>query len=731
MVQRLLQRLRAFRRLPDSLASALSCRAPFSIALFFLLAVIFTAPLETDLRLGIGLSLVLGAGLFYLFSRKRDLDVARDLSLFVLIAAAVFLSSEGVFFHTSTRPLARAGEWASTGEVVLVEGEVREKSASDTVFWVETVEGEALGLSVRAPFSSCSVGDVFSFSARFVKNAGSSAESVGAYRCEFSLEPVGETTYLPDCVSWQTRLARLCSERLSQAKSAPLLRAILLADQSEVPSSLAEDLRLTGSSHLLALSGLHLGILCAFFYAFLRLLFCGRRLAVGLTAALGFCFLCVCGVPLSLLRAFSMMLIAFAVELLRLKRNPVQNLLLATAVIVFFDRAALFDVGFLLSVFATFGILLFLPLAGKSFWENRFVVSLSEGFWRLLLRRVLWFFFSTFCASFAALVFTLPLVAFTFGEVCLLSPLFGLLLIPLFTLFLYAAFLYLVVLLLNVPVLAAFFGAVTDALAMAFAYLAEELSALEFAMLRPPVAALVFATAVLALAVLVCLRYRIRPLASALVLPLFLFALFLGNLLFPTAALVPSAVLLHDGDECALFVTTEKTCLLVEEGSPSQASFDRLAQQGAETLDEVVLLRVDSHTADRLLRLWETVPFQRLWVPEEARTALLEELRFALPEASFSLCGYSARTPICLGEVTVTPFFGEGAVGAELGVYGSRLYFAAANVPHKLTFPEADAVFYVGDGTAEVSEETLLINAGDTDVCVSIPVGGEPKLVGT
>lgn len=139
--------------------------------------------------------------------------------------------------------------------------------------------------------------------------------------------------------------------RLSQP-AAGFLRAILLGDRN----GLKEETRMTfangGLAHVLALSGLHLGILAGFILMLmwpLRLI--GRyKLGYVIAILLIWLYVYLTGMAGATMRACIMATLAFIAVILERKNYAGNALAAACLIILIFDPMALFDAGFQLSV---------------------------------------------------------------------------------------------------------------------------------------------------------------------------------------------------------------------------------------------------------------------------------------------------------------------------------------------------------------------------------------------
>lgn len=161
--------------------------------------------------------------------------------------------------------------------------------------------------------------------------------------------------------------------RIADTDAAALVRALAVGDRSSIGPELSERLRATGTAHLLAISGLHVGLV----FGFGALVVGGlstlvgirwpwperRRQAVfgGLIAALVYAALS--GFALPTRRALLMLGVALGATLLRRPIAPGRSLLLALATVLALDPLAPLALGFWLS-FAAVAVLVW-AFAGR------------------------------------------------------------------------------------------------------------------------------------------------------------------------------------------------------------------------------------------------------------------------------------------------------------------------------------------------------------------------------
>ncbi len=211
-----------------------------------------------------------------------------------------------------------------------------------------------------------------------------------------------------------------------EPETAGFLAALALGDKSALSPGLRDVYTGVGVSHVLALSGMHLAFLTALLN--LLLLRYTRRHCVRCVGAVlvlmtvwGYTFLA--GFPPSLLRAsymYSLMLLGL---LLGRSGFTVNSLAVSATVMLCLNPLYLYDVGFRLSFLAMAGILFLYPRMSRLVPE-RCPLVMSWALKSLLV-------------SLSAQLFTVPLVAWCFGNIAPYSALATLLITPFTVLLLY------------------------------------------------------------------------------------------------------------------------------------------------------------------------------------------------------------------------------------------------------------------------------------------------------
>ncbi len=209
-----------------------------------------------------------------------------------------------------------------------------------------------------------------------------------------------------------------------------LYQALLIGDRSQVPLDVLEHFKISGCMHLLAISGMHMGLLGLMLYGSLlwllkrstrlMLAFHVETLAALLTMFPLFLYALVAGMNLPVLRSLIMALLLLLALVLRRHRSLIHVLAAALLVILAIQPLALFTVSFQLSFAAVLGIILTIPRL-----QEKFALA-GHG-----TARIRTWIQGAFLVSCLATVATLPIMLFHFNRISLIGPFMNLLIEPL------------------------------------------------------------------------------------------------------------------------------------------------------------------------------------------------------------------------------------------------------------------------------------------------------------
>ena len=217
-----------------------------------------------------------------------------------------------------------------------------------------------------------------------------------------------------------------------------LLSSLLLGSRELLSPGQKQNFRDAGISHILAISGLHVGVI--FFLAYwllfpLRL--AGRsQLHLSVIILLMWIYAFVTGLSPSVLRAAVMLTFFLCGKLLNRKSFTGNALAIAAFLMLLYQPLYLFDPGFQLSFLSVASILIFVPVAEK-FYRPR--------------NKVLYYFYSIFIVTVAVQVGITPVIVYYFHHLPLLSCPVNICIVPLLPLILGGGFMLIFSGILHVP----------------------------------------------------------------------------------------------------------------------------------------------------------------------------------------------------------------------------------------------------------------------------------------
>ncbi|QLE00661.1 ComEC family competence protein [Galbibacter sp. BG1] len=183
-----------------------------------------------------------------------------------------------------------------------------------------------------------------------------------------------------------------------------ILNALLLGQRQEVSAETYQQYAAAGAVHLLAISGLHIGLILLFLNIALKLLERikhGKTIKLICTIVILWCFAIIAGLSASVVRAVTMFtFIAYAMYLKR-THNIYHALISSMFILLLFKPNFIYDVGFQLSYTAVFGIVWIQPVIA--------------GFWTTH-NRILHYFWQLLTVTIAAQLSVLPLSLYYFHQ---------------------------------------------------------------------------------------------------------------------------------------------------------------------------------------------------------------------------------------------------------------------------------------------------------------------------
>ncbi|NLB67433.1 MAG: ComEC/Rec2 family competence protein [Bacteroidales bacterium] len=175
--------------------------------------------------------------------------------------------------------------------------------------------------------------------------------------------------------------SRSVSEIISEGEELAIVRALTIGDKGDINRELRENYRKSGAMHLLALSGLHVGII--YKIVELMLFFIGgsitaRRIKSLFIVILLWCFAIVTGLSSSIFRAVLMITIYEFSGWRYSDRDGLTSLAAGALIITIFNPEAPREVGFQLSFCAVLSIFTIYPLIKRLMYTR---IRLLERLW--------------------------------------------------------------------------------------------------------------------------------------------------------------------------------------------------------------------------------------------------------------------------------------------------------------------------------------------------------------
>lgn len=211
------------------------------------------------------------------------------------------------------------------------------------------------------------------------------------------------------------------AELFTQAE-AGFLKSILLGESGDIPAELRESFAITGLSHILAISGLHLSIITFLLFGILLRLRMTRENAAATVMLVLIVYLILIGLRPSVVRATIMSLLMLYGIIYQNRIASLQAIGVALIVMTLYSPLWIYNVGFQLSFTITFSILFAYPELKQRLKE----LLGPDSIWQSKVLSALALVATTQLASF-------PIIFYNFHQYSLISWFANFLIVPLFS----------------------------------------------------------------------------------------------------------------------------------------------------------------------------------------------------------------------------------------------------------------------------------------------------------
>ncbi len=207
-------------------------------------------------------------------------------------------------------------------------------------------------------------------------------------------------------------MIKMINKRSLPDPQAAMLNGILLGMREDIPKQIFDMFRKSGIVHILAVSGLHVGLILLMFWGFLKLCRIPKKTAAFILILLVTLYCMVTGMRDPIFRTTIMALAVLVAIIIGREPNLYISMSLACLVLLLINPYSLFNAGFQLSFIATLGIICLTPILIER-------IKLKPRF-----------LFIAFAVSLSAQISVMPIVAYHFNYLSLWSVFTNIVILP-------------------------------------------------------------------------------------------------------------------------------------------------------------------------------------------------------------------------------------------------------------------------------------------------------------
>lgn len=224
----------------------------------------------------------------------------------------------------------------------------------------------------------------------------------------------------------QSKVSEVFNNNYIKRENASILEAITIGVKSNISPDIKQIFINTGTIHVLAISGLHVGIIYVLILYLIKLFFYKTKYIYRFIIVILFLwFYCLlAGARPSIFRATLMFSLFQISNIIDKKANNFNILLLSAIVLLIINPSNFYDHGYYLSHLAMVGIIMLYP----------YLSNMLE-----IKRKVPLYFWQLFCVSVSAQIFTFPYIIYFFKQGSIYSCLSSLIVIPVLPFIIFAS----------------------------------------------------------------------------------------------------------------------------------------------------------------------------------------------------------------------------------------------------------------------------------------------------
>lgn len=194
-----------------------------------------------------------------------------------------------------------------------------------------------------------------------------------------------------------------------------IMAAMLFGDKTGIESTEKTLMYRSGIGHIMAVSGVHLSVVCSFIWLIISRVPVNKYIKFILLLVPVFCFVILAGMSNSVIRAAVMIILVYGAELFKRKADTFNSLGISVILLTITSPFAVRDASFLLSVTGVFGIGVIAPKIIKDIKKEYHIGKIAESL----------------ISSLCVMIVVFPVTTLFFDEVSVVSPISNLILLPL------------------------------------------------------------------------------------------------------------------------------------------------------------------------------------------------------------------------------------------------------------------------------------------------------------
>lgn len=435
--------------------------------------------------------------------------------------------------------------------------------------------------------------------------------------CISVIDSTGGGSFIARVVGGIRKSARSSIDFNMHGAPSALLKGLLLGDRRELPKKVLSAFCDTGTIHVLAVSGLHVGIIAGIVWLILGVILRLRKeLAVAITILVLILYSLVVGGNPPVVRASVMFSIVLLGKLFKKPTNLANSIGTAGCLLLIVNPSWVFEVGFQLSFSATLGIAILMPVF-ENWVPPKALRAKFFGNWIV----------KPFIVSLSATFGTLPFIAHHFHRVQIISPLANLVVVPPLSLILgwaLAGTIFGAIPLFPFLFLSKIFFYASWVFLKFMLFAVDSFSRLSFAYLPFPHFDfwwILLYFAVIAISIKILKNRWSLPIFISIIAILITIGYFLANHAFRDEKRI-TFFDVGQGD-CALIEFGDGREMLIDGGPPGNASFcvaPYLRAMGLRSIDAVVLSHPDADHLGGIAELMDDFRFDMLLIPFNTAT---------------------------------------------------------------------------------------------------------------